>query len=68
VDLNEKQYKIPIGGRWDLEDLYVFPRAYEQVYFLVYSSKEIFYVFSDLRIIFIGGYSPSFALHLTQPL
>jgi hypothetical protein len=24
--------------------------------FLVYSSKEIFYVFSDLKIIFIGGY------------
>jgi hypothetical protein len=40
----------------------------ELEYYLVYSSKEIFYVFSDLRIIFIGGYSPSFALHLTQPL
>jgi hypothetical protein len=24
--------------------------------FLVYSSKEIFYVFSDLKIIFIGGF------------
>jgi hypothetical protein len=25
-------------------------------FFLVYSSKEIFYVFSDLKIIFIGGF------------
>lgn len=27
-------YEIPIGGKWSLEDLYVFPRAYEQCYFL----------------------------------
>ncbi|MEG3082408.1 hypothetical protein U1707_02020 [Sphingomonas sp. PB2P12] len=27
------RYKIPIDGRWTLEDLYRFPRAYEQVYF-----------------------------------
>ena len=26
-------YKIPIDGKWSLEDLYRFPRAYEQVYF-----------------------------------
>lgn len=37
IDLEEGRYKISIGGRWSLEDLYVFPRAYEQVYFLLYS-------------------------------
>lgn len=26
-------YRIPIDGDWSLEDLYVFPRAYEQCYF-----------------------------------
>jgi hypothetical protein len=26
-------YTIPIDGRWSLEDLYRFPRAFEQVYF-----------------------------------
>jgi len=26
-------YKIPIDGRWSLEDLYRFPRNFEQVYF-----------------------------------
>lgn len=28
-------YKIFIDGRWSLEDLYRFPRAYEQVYFAI---------------------------------
>jgi hypothetical protein len=31
------RYPIRIDGKWSLEDLYVFPRAYEQVYFAVYS-------------------------------
>jgi hypothetical protein len=31
------RYLVHIEGRWSLEDLYVFPRAYEQVYFAVYS-------------------------------
>lgn len=26
-------YKVPIDGRWSLEDWYKFPRAFEQVYF-----------------------------------
>lgn len=30
-------YTIHIEGDWSLEDLYVFPHAFEQVYFLVYS-------------------------------
>ena len=30
-------YKINIDKRWSLEDLYVFSRTYEQVYFLAYS-------------------------------
>ncbi|MDI6729654.1 MAG: hypothetical protein QMD44_12130 [Thermodesulfovibrionales bacterium] len=35
--MEEGKYKIAVNGRWTLEDLYVFPRAYEQVYFLMYS-------------------------------
>jgi len=31
------RYKINIDKRWSLEDLYVFSRTYEQVYFLAYS-------------------------------
>lgn len=31
----EESYTILIDGRWTLEDLYVFPRAFEQVYFAV---------------------------------
>lgn len=30
---NYDNYKIKIDERWSLEDLYVYPRAYEQVYF-----------------------------------
>jgi hypothetical protein len=30
-------YTIHIDKAWTLEDLYVFPRAYEQVYFAIYS-------------------------------
>jgi hypothetical protein len=30
-------YRIQIQGEWTLEDLYVFPRAYAQVYFLTQS-------------------------------
>jgi hypothetical protein len=35
-DTNET-YTVHIAGEWSLEDLYVFPRTFEQVYFLVYS-------------------------------
>jgi hypothetical protein len=27
-------YRVPIAGEWTLEDLYVFPRTYEQCYFM----------------------------------
>ncbi|HEY3374500.1 MAG TPA: hypothetical protein VGK02_05500 [Candidatus Aquicultor sp.] len=37
IIFKEESYKIPIGGEWNLEDLYVFPRNYEQVYVLFYS-------------------------------
>src|SRR5207248_3759476 len=30
-------YTIHIEGKWSLEDLYVLPRTFEQVYFMVYS-------------------------------
>src|SRR4051812_45820153 len=33
-------YQIPIGGNWTLEDLYVFPRAYEQCYFMYLSLHQ----------------------------
>lgn len=33
-------YKIPVDGKWGLEDLYIFPRVYEQVYYLVFSFFE----------------------------
>lgn len=36
-----KTYRINIDNRWSLEDLYVFPRTYEQVYFAVESLIEI---------------------------
>jgi hypothetical protein len=64
MDLTEKHYKIPIEGRWFLEDLYVFPRAYEQVYFLAYSllphedeqiQERIQYAYSQFP--WRGGYS-----------
>jgi hypothetical protein len=33
----EETYTVHIDGQWSLEDLYIFPRTYEQVYFAVYS-------------------------------
>ena len=37
IDLLEDNYKISIDEKWTLDDLYVFSRNYEQVYFLIYS-------------------------------
>ena len=34
---DSETYTIHIEGRWSLEDLYVLPHTFEQVYFLVYS-------------------------------
>ena len=64
IDLSEKKYKINIDGKWDLEDLYVFPHTYEQVYFLLYSllphddeeiQSKIKYAYSKFP--WKGGYS-----------
>lgn len=64
MDLTEGSHKIPIEGRWDLEDLYRFPRAYEQVYFLLYAllphedewtQERISYAFQQYP--WRGGYS-----------
>jgi len=64
MDLAESNYSINIDGRWDLEDLYVFPRSYEQVYFLVFSllphedeniQERIKYAYSGFP--WRGGYS-----------
>ena len=35
--MNNGSYTIPIAGEWSLEDLYVFPRAYEQCYFMYFA-------------------------------
>jgi hypothetical protein len=64
MELQENNYRIPIDGRWDLEDLYKFPRAYEQVYYLIYSllpheddytNQRIQYAF--MQYPWKGGYS-----------
>lgn len=64
MDLTENNYSIHIDGRWDLEDLYVFPRNYEQVYFLIFSllphedeniQERIKYAYSGFP--WQGGYS-----------
>lgn len=64
MDLQEGSYKIPIDGKWYLEDLYVFPRTYEQVYFLIFSllphedefiQERIKYAYSQYP--WKGGYS-----------
>ena len=39
-NMRPETYQIPIGGKWTLEDLYVFPRAYEQCYFLYLSLHQ----------------------------
>ena len=64
MNLHEESYKISIGGQWFLEDLYIFPRTYEQVYFLIYSllphddeqiQDRIQYAYSQFP--WRGGYS-----------
>jgi hypothetical protein len=57
-------YQIPIGGKWTLEDLYIFPRAYEQCSFLYLALTPDTSVFEDERVLFAyeafpwqGGYS-----------
>lgn len=64
MDFAEENFKIAIDGPWYLEDLYVFPRTYEQVYFLIYSllpqddenvQERIRYAYSTFP--WQGGYS-----------
>ena len=57
-------YQIPIGGKWTLEDLYIFPRAYEQCYFLYLALTPDTPEFEDDRVLYAyeafpwqGGYS-----------
>ncbi len=57
-------YQIPIGGEWTLEDLYIFPRAYEQCYFLYLALTPDTPEFEDDRVLYAyeafpwqGGYS-----------
>lgn len=37
----KKEYKINIDGKWTLEDLYLLPHTYSQVYAFIYSLNEI---------------------------
>lgn len=57
-------YEVPIDGDWTLEDLYVFPRAYEQCYFMYLALSPKSPEVEDERIIHAyeafpwqGGYS-----------
>jgi hypothetical protein len=36
---DQEVYTVHLAGRWSLGDLYEFPHAYEQVYFLILSLK-----------------------------
>lgn len=47
---DEGVHRINIDGRWDLEDLYRFPRAYEQVYYALYSLYPHEDEFTRLRV------------------
>ncbi|HXM63434.1 MAG TPA: hypothetical protein VN950_21410 [Terriglobales bacterium] len=62
--MTTESYEIPIGGKWTLEDLYIFPRAYEQCYFIYLALSPSTRNFDDDRIIHAyeafpwqGGYS-----------
>lgn len=65
-------YRIPIDGRWSLDDLYRFPRAFEQVYFALEAISPTSSVENEARIArafaaypWQGGYSAvSFYNHL----
>lgn len=57
-------YKVIIEGEWTLEDLYLFPRTYEQVYYLLYSLSADRYQDDFERLVYAytafpwqGGYS-----------
>jgi hypothetical protein len=57
-------YQLPIGGKWTLEDLYVFPRLYEQCYFMYLALQPDSAEFEDDRVLnayevfpWQGGYS-----------
>jgi hypothetical protein len=57
-------YQVPIDGDWTLEDLYVFPHAYEQCYFMYLALSPEAPEFADDRIVYAyeafpwqGGYS-----------
>jgi hypothetical protein len=44
------RYEIPIAGEWSREDLYVFPRAYEQCYFMYLALLPDAWEFEEERI------------------
>lgn len=59
-----ESYKINLDGIWTLEDLYIFPHALEQVYFLLWSIRGKHDEIDDERIVrayetfpWQGGYS-----------
>jgi hypothetical protein len=44
-------YQLPIGGKWTLEDLYVFPRLYEQCYFMYLALQPTSAELEDERVV-----------------
>lgn len=40
MELIEKSYKVNIDGQWRINDLYIFSRNYEQVYYALFSLYE----------------------------
>jgi hypothetical protein len=64
MHMKTEVYQIPIGGRWSLEDLYTFPRTYEQCYFMYLALTPQTAEFEDERVLYAyeafpwqGGYS-----------
>ncbi len=53
-----ESYKIPIDGEWTLEDLYTFPRTYEQCYFLYYALNPDNWIHDTERIDYAYGAYP----------
>ena len=62
--MEESEYKVLLDQKWDLEDLYIFPHTYAQVYYMNYAlyphenealNNHIYYAFSKYP--WQGGYS-----------
>jgi hypothetical protein len=64
MQMKAEVHQLPIGGKWTLEDLYVFPRLFEQCYFIYLALDPDSQEFDDDRVLHAyeafpwqGGYS-----------